>query len=150
MRQSLSEKRCARSGIKSCRSKSIDNRMKRLGCLFMFLLAVALVAIVTCPGKDKHVDKIASTVSNVVDDETKGLGKFAISLIDGLTGKDIVKRSVDKVITVDDYSLLSLGKVEWQGKEHITSVGIFGMVFTMPEEMMKDKLRKAIEKLENR
>ncbi len=124
--------------------------MKRLGCLFMFLLAVALVAIVTCPGKDKHVEKIASTVSNVVDDETRGLGKFAISLIDELTGKDIVKRSVDKVITVDDYSLLSLGKVEWQGKEHITSVGIFGMVFTMPEEMMKDKLRKAIEKLENR
>lgn len=124
--------------------------MKRLGCLFMFLLAVALVAIVTCPGKDKHVDKIAYTVSNVVDDETKGFGKFAISLIDGLTGKDIVKRSVDKVLTVDDYSLLSLGKVEWQGKEHITSVGIFGMVFTMPEEMMKDKLRKAIEKLENR
>lgn len=124
--------------------------MKRLGCLFMFLLAVALVAIVTCPGKDKHVDKIASTVSNVVDDETKGLGKFAISLIDELTGKDIVKRSVDKVITVDDYSLLSIGKMEWQGKEHITSVGIFGMVFTMPEEMMKDKLRKAIEKLENR
>ena len=124
--------------------------MKRLGCLFMFLLAVALVAIVTCPGKDKHVEKIAYTVSNVVDDETKGFGKFAISLIDELTGKDIVKRSVDKVITVDDYSLLSIGKMEWQGKEHITSVGIFGMVFTMPEEMMKDKLRKAIEKLENR
>ena len=116
----------------------------------MFLLAVALVAIVTCPGKDKHVEKIAYTVSNVVDDETKGFGKFAISLIDELTGKDIVKRSVDKVITVDDYSLLSIGKMEWQGKEHITSVGIFGMVFTMPEEMMKDKLRKAIEKLENR
>ena len=122
--------------------------MKRLGCLFMFLLAVALVAIVTCPGKDKHVDKIASTVSNVVDDETKGFGKFAISLIDEFTGKDIVKHSVDKVITVDDYSLLSLGKVEWQGKEHITSVGIFGMVFTMPEEMIKDKLRKATKKSE--
>lgn len=124
--------------------------MKRLGCLFMFLLAVALVAIVTCPGKDKHVDKIASTVSNVVDDETKGFGKFAISLIDELTGKDIVKHSVSEVITVDNYYLLSIGKMEWQGKEHITSVGIFGMVFTMPEEMMKDKLRKAIEKLENR
>lgn len=123
--------------------------MKRLGCLFMFLLAVALVAIVTCPGKDKHVDKIASTVSNVVDDETKGFGKFAISLIDEFTGKDIVKHSVDKVITVDDYSLLSLGKVEWQGKEHITSVGIFGMVFTMPEEMIKNKLRKAIKKSED-
>lgn len=124
--------------------------MKRLGCLSMFLLAVALVAIVTCPGKDKHVDKIASTVSNVVDDETRGLGKFAISLIDGLTGKDIVKHSVGEIIRVDNYSLLSIGKMEWQGKEHITSVGIFGMVFTMPEEMMKDKLRKAIEKLENR
>lgn len=123
--------------------------MKRLGCLFIFLFAVALVALITCPGKDKHVEKIASTVSNVVDDETRGLGKFAISLIDELTGKDIVKRSVDKVITVDDYSLLSLGKVEWQGKEHITSVGIFGMVFTMPEEMMKDKLRKAIKKLDD-
>lgn len=124
--------------------------MKRLGCLFMFLLAVALVAIVTCPGKDEHVEKIAYTVSNVVDDGTKGFGKFAISLIDELTGKDIVKRSVDKVITVDNYCLLSIGKMEWQGKEHITSVGIFGMVFTMPEEMIKDKLRKAIEKLENR
>lgn len=124
--------------------------MKRLGCLFMFLLAVALVAIVTCPGKDKHVEKIASTVSNVVDDETKGFGKFAISLIDELTGKDIVKHSVGEIITVDNYCLLSIGKMEWQGKEHITSVGIFGMVFTMPEEMMKDKLRKAIEKLENR
>lgn len=123
--------------------------MKRLGCLFMFLLAVALVAIVTCPAKDEHVEKIAYTVSNVVDDETKGFGKFAISLIDEFTGKDIVKHSVDKVITVDDYSLLSLGKVEWQGKEHITSVGIFGMVFTMPEEMIKNKLRKAIKKSED-
>lgn len=123
--------------------------MKRLGCLFMFLLAVALVAIVTCPAKDEHVEKIAYTVSNVVDDETKGFGKFAISLIDGLTGKDIVKHSVGEVITVDNYCLLSIGKMEWQGKEHITSVGIFGMVFTMPEEMIKDKLRKAIKKSED-
>ena len=115
----------------------------------MFLLAVALVAIVTCPAKDEHVEKIAYTVSNVVDDETKGFGKFAISLIDGLTGKDIVKSSVDKVITVDNYCLLSIGKMEWQGKEHITSVGIFGMVFTMPEEMIKNKLRKAIKKSED-
>lgn len=124
--------------------------MKKIGCLSLLLIALLVVAFFTCPPKEKHVEKIASTVSNVVDDETRGLGKFAISLIDELTGKDIVKRSVDKVITVDDYSLISLGKVEWQGKEHITSVGIFGMVFTMPEEMMKDKLRKAIEKLENR
>ena len=123
--------------------------MKRLGCLFMFLLAVALVAIVTCPAKDEHVEKIAYTVSNVVDDETKGFGKFAISLIDGLTGKDIVKHSVGEVITVDNYCLLSIGKMEWQGKEHITSVGIFGMVFTMPEEMIKNKLRKAIKKSED-
>ena len=124
--------------------------MKKIGCLSLLLIALLVVAFFTCPPKEKHVEKIAYTVSNVVDDETKGFGKFAISLIDELTGKDIVKRSVDKVITVDDYSLISLGKVEWQGKEHITSVGIFGMVFTMPEEMMKDKLRKAIEKLENR
>lgn len=123
--------------------------MKRLGCLFMFLLAVALVAIVTCPGKDEHVEKIAYTVSNVVDDETKGFGKFAISLIDEFTGKDIVKHSVGEVITVDNYCLLSIGKMEWQGKEHITSVGIFGMIFTMPEEMIKDKLRKAIKKSED-
>ena len=115
----------------------------------MFLLAVALVAIVTCPGKDEHVEKIAYTVSNVVDDETKGFGKFAISLIDEFTGKDIVKHSVGEVITVDNYCLLSIGKMEWQGKEHITSVGIFGMIFTMPEEMIKDKLRKAIKKSED-
>lgn len=123
--------------------------MKKIGCLSLLLIALLVVAFFTCPPKEKHVEKIASTVSNVVDDETRGLGKFAISLIDELTGKDIVKRSVDKVITVDDYSLLSLGKVEWQGKEHITSVGVFGMVFTMPEEMMKDKLRKAIKKLDD-
>lgn len=123
--------------------------MKKIGCLSLLLIALLVVAFFTCPPKEKHVEKIASTVSNVVDDETRGLGKFAISLIDELTGKDIVKRSIDKVITVDDYSLLSLGKVEWQGKEHITSVGIFGMVFTMPEEMMKDKLRKAIKKLDD-
>ncbi len=123
--------------------------MKKIGCLSLLLIALLVVAFFTCPPKEKHVEKIASTVSNVVDDETRGLGKFAISLIDELTGKDIVERSVDKVITVDDYSLLSLGKVEWQGKEHITSVGIFGMVFTMPEEMMKDKLRKAIKKLDD-
>ena len=123
--------------------------MKKIGCLSLLLIALLVVAFFTCPPKEKHVEKIASTVSNVVDDETRGLGKFAISLIDELTGKDIVKRSVDKVITVDDYSLLSLGKVEWQGKEHITSVGIFGMVFTMPEEMIKNKLRKAIKKSED-
>lgn len=118
--------------------------MKRLGCFSFFVIAVLAAALLTCPDKNDHVEKISSVVSNVIDDETMGLGKFAISLIDGLSGINHVQHAVGRMLDVESYYIFSMGSITWEGKERIASVGVFGMVLTIPEEMLKKKVEKVI------
>ncbi|MBR5456260.1 MAG: hypothetical protein IKU76_04845 [Bacteroidaceae bacterium] len=118
--------------------------MKRAGCLFVIVAVLLLAAVGTCPAKKGHVEKVSSVVSNVIDDETKGLGKFAISLVDELTGINHVERAVDRLLDVENYYIFSLGRIHWQGKDHVASLGLFGMVFTAPEEMLKRKIKDLV------
>ena len=98
------------------------------GCLIGILLTlVVLVAVmvVTCPKTEQHkevIDNAVKTVSNA----------FA--------GK-VIETAVDNLVTVDNYVVCSLGKVHYDGKDHIVSLGVFGHIFTVDE----DDLREAAE-----
>lgn len=118
--------------------------MGRLGCFTIFVVIVVLFALATSPGKESHVKKVASVVSAVIEDDNSSDDGIDIVTIDKANGINLVERSLDRMITVEDYLLCSVGKVKWRNREHIVSFGIFGIVVTAPKEMLKTKAKSLL------
>lgn len=122
------------------------------GCLIAILLTlVALVAVmvVTCPKTEQHKEVlstvITTTVNNAVNDNDNLTGNAFIdnafkTVSNAFAGK-VIETAVDNLVTVDNYIVCSLGKVHYDGKDHIVSLGVFGHIFTVDE----DDLREAAE-----
>ena len=122
------------------------------GCLIGILLTlVVLVAVmvVTCPKTEQHKEVlstvITATVNDAVNDNDNLTGNAFIdnafkTVSNAFAGK-VIETAVDNLVTVDNYVVCSLGKVHYDGKDHIVSLGVFGHIFTVDE----DDLREAAE-----
>ena len=122
------------------------------GCLIGILLTlVVLVAVmvVTCPKTEQHKEVlstvITTTVNDAVNDNDNLTGNTFIdnafkTVSNAFAGK-VIETAVDNLVTVDNYVVCSLGKVDYDGKDHIVSLGVFGHIFTVDE----DDLREAAE-----
>ena len=122
------------------------------GCLIGILLTlVVLVAVmvVTCPKTEQHKEVlstvITTTVNDAVNDNDNLTGNTFIdnafkTVSNAFAGK-VIETAVDNLVTVDNYVVCSLGKVHHEGKDHIVSLGVFGHIFTVDE----DDLREAAE-----
>lgn len=122
------------------------------GCLKTFLilivalLAIAGIAVVTCPDENAHKAALTEVVSATVSDELNGtdstfdgddiVDKMFRQMSDSWTEK-IIATAVDNLIHVDNHVLFSTGKVRFDGKVHTVSVGVFGHVFTVDKEDLK-------------
>ena len=88
---------------------------------------------------------ITTTVNNAVNDNDNLTGNTFIdnafkTVSNAFAGK-VIETAVDNLVTVDNYVVCSLGKVHYEGKDHIVSLGVFGHIFTVDE----DDLREAAE-----
>ena len=102
------------------------------GCLIGILLTlVVLVAVmvVTCPKTEQHKEVlstvITTTVNNAVNDNDNLTGNTFIdnafkTVSNAFAGK-VIETAVDNLVTVDNYVVCSLGKVHYDGKDHIVS-----------------------------
>ena len=132
--------------------QSIPKKKSHTGCLIGILLTIiALIAvmIVTCPKTEQHKEVlstvITATVNDAVHDNDNITGNNFIdnafrTISNAFAGK-VIEAAVDNLVTVDNYVVCSLGKVHYDGKDHIVSLGIFGHIFTVDE----DDLREAAE-----
>ena len=122
------------------------------GCLIGILLTLVVllaVMVVTCPKTEQHKEVlstvITTTVNNAVNDNDNLTGNTFIdnafkTVSNAFAGK-VIETAVDNLVTVDNYVVCSLGKVHYDGKDHIVSLGVFGHIFTVDE----DDLREAAE-----
>ena len=122
------------------------------GCLpgiLITLVVVAAVLILTCPKPEQHKEVLSSvitaTVNDAANDSTNTTGNELIdnavrSISNAFAGK-VVEAAVDNLVTVDNYVVCSLGKVNYNGKDYVVSLGLLGHIFTVDE----DDLQKAAE-----
>lgn len=123
-----------------------------MGCLpgiLITLIVVASVLILTCPKPEQHKEVLSSvitaTVNDAANDSTNTTGNELIdnafrSISNAFAGK-VVEAAVDNLVTVDNYVVCSLGKVNYNGKDYVVSLGLLGHIFTVDE----DDLQKAAE-----
>ena len=129
------------------------------GCLIGILLTlVVLVAVmvVTCPKTEQHKEVlstvITTTVNDAVNDNDNLTGNTFIdnafkTVSNAFAGK-VIETAVDNLVTVDNYVVCSLGKVHYDGKDHIVSLGIFGHIFTVDEDDLQEAAERYYKKEE--
>ena len=122
------------------------------GCLIGILLTlVVLVAVmvVTCPKTEQHKEVLSTVITNTVNDAVNDNDNLtgntfidnAFKTVSNAFAGKVIETAVDNLVTVDNYVVCSLGKVHYDGKDHIVSLGVFGHIFTVDE----DDLREAAE-----
>lgn len=139
--------------------QSTPKKKSHTGCLIGILLTIiALVAvmIVTCPKTEQHKEVlstvITATVNDAVHDNDNITGNNFIdnafrTISNAFAGK-VIETAVDNLVTVDNYIVCSLGKVHYDGKDHIVSLGIFGHIFTVDEDDLEEAAERYYKKEE--
>lgn len=115
----------------------------------VFIVAIGVIGTMTCPGKEKHVEKLSSVAVEAMVDETEEwgvAGKLAEGALNEASDNGLVEKAVNEFLTVEDYGAFSLGKVSYRGEEYVVSLGLFGVVFTMTSDMMGDKMEDFLER----
>ena len=122
--------------------------MKKL--LFLVLLAALVVgAVVTCPDKKAHKEALADTFAEYASykiDENKDNGLSDV-LNEGLKalrkvgGDKVVEATLSQFLEVDNYYVLSIGRLKQGGEKKFISIGLFGHVFTPTSSMIDNALK---------
>ena len=122
------------------------------GCLLVLLLSfVVLIAtmIITCPKAEQHKEVLSTVITATVNDAVNESDNItgnayldnAFKAVSNAFAGKVIQAAVNELVTVDNYVVCSLGKVSYEGKAHVVSVGVFGHIFTVDE----DDLREAAE-----
>lgn len=110
--------------------------MKNLIKLLIFVIIV-ISAVVTCPDESAHKDKImtelnkaiGSTVNEALGDDNS-LAGMGLSLLGSSFATKIASTLLDNNVEVNNYFVISTCTLNYEGKDNLLSVGIFGHVFT--------------------
>ncbi len=121
--------------------------MKVKTAIFVVILFVLLLATLTCPNKEAHVDAIKSAVTGYVDDsmkdndDTSGVMTFLGTLFVG----KLTDMFLDSKLEVKNYLVFSVGQISIKDTVRTISVGAFNHVFTYDKDDIKSTLKKAYE-----
>ncbi len=119
--------------------------MKKVFIVIVVLLAIAGIAVLTCPDKAAHKEAIMSVINEKInesvgketDEGDEGIAVFASSL-----GSGIIGYVLDNRLSVKNHFVFSTGEIRHlDGETERLSIGVFGHVFTFS----KEDLDKALE-----
>lgn len=124
-----------------------DSRRRRRAVKWLAAAAVVFfILLMSCPKADDHYEAVTREVTEALTDSASSLstGIEMFDVIGGALGREIVTQFVGAMATqavkVDNYIILSVGRVEHDGRSHVVSLGILGHVFTFSSA----ELRKAV------
>lgn len=119
--------------------------------LLIFTLIIVFIAgfcVVSCPDKEAHSEAIMENINELIDEEAtkdvtneseKALALLASSLVSGISNLVI-----DSRLSVNNYFLFSIGRVTFEGKSQIVSVGLLNHVFTDINDNLKNEIEERL------
>ena len=125
------------------------------GCLVGFIVSLLLVIgllALTCPTEQDHRNALTNVITDAISDEvpsdsaadndifTKAMGMLG----DAFT-RQVVQKAVDNMVHVDNFTVVSIGRVRYNHKRQIVSVGLLNHVFTVNKEDLKQAAEKNLK-----
>lgn len=107
--------------------------MKNLIKTLIVLVILAGVMLFTCPAEEKHVEKQTQEIvdSTQEDNENAGFLESIGNAIAGTISEAVVKVYVKSQLKVENYYVLNVGKMYYDGEKRVVTIGAFNHVFCM-------------------
>jgi len=110
--------------------------MKRLIKTLVLLAIIGGIMLYTCPAREKHVDKLTEQILESARDQRQGGEGTDIiesigNAIVGSISEKVAHVYVDSQLNVDDYSVLNVGKMYYDGETRVVTIGAFNHVFCL-------------------
>lgn len=107
--------------------------MKTLVKSIIVLVILAGIMLFTCPEEEKHIEKITQEIVKSAQEENEDAG-FLESIGNAIAGsisEAIVKVYVKSQLQVENYYVLNVGKMYYDGEKRVVSIGAFNHVFCL-------------------
>ncbi len=108
--------------------------MKRFIIFLLVLLAIAAVAVVTCPDRQAHKDAIMSVVNEKINEVMGQEEDSDLALFGSAIGSSVVSYALDNRLTYKNHFVYSTCEILREDGPQRLSVGVFGHVFTFSKE----------------
>lgn len=110
--------------------------MRKLVKTILLLAIVAGIMYYTCPEVEKHVDKLTQEIVASANDSQKDDGESNIiedlgNAIAGTISEKVVHLYVKNQLKVENYTLLNVGRMKYDGENRVVTIGVFNHVFCL-------------------
>lgn len=107
--------------------------MKKLIKCVIVLVILAGVMMFTCPEEERHIEKMTQEIvkSSQDNNEDAGFLESIGNAITGTIGEAVVKVYVKSQLKVDNYYVLNVGKMYYDGEKRVVTIGAFNHVFCL-------------------
>ena len=118
--------------------------MKKFIFVILFLLALGVVLVATCPDRPAHREAIKGIISEVVNSEMNKnpLGSTEIISIGTVFTMDLVDAYLKSNLMIKDHTLFNIGYVTYKDDFKVVSFGILNHVFTINEETARQLIKE--------
>lgn len=127
----------------------MGRKTNKSGFIFLILIAIAAIAFFTNPDKEAHKEAIIARTDQVIEEIITERNDELSSVAWQLAGKQLLSEFVDSNVTVDNYYLFSIPKVNWDGKSYQIGVGAFGKVY-ITKHLNRDVVQPILNDMENK
>lgn len=109
---------------------------------------IAVVMLFTCPEEQKHVDKLTQEIVDSAQGEQNDDASLLEELGNVLTGtisEAVVRIYVKSQLKVEDYKVLNVGRMYYDGEKRVVTIGAFNHVFCLVKTYeMLDEVKQQV------
>lgn len=127
----------------------MGRKTNKSGFIFLILIAIAAIAFFTNPDKEVHKEAIIARSNQVIEEIIAERNDKVSSAAWQLGGEKLLSEFVESNVTVDNYYLFSIPKVNWDGKSYQIGVGAFGKVY-ITKNLNKDLVQPILNDMEDK
>ncbi len=120
-----------------------------MGKLIRTIIVLGIIAgimLFTCPEEEKHVDKLTKEIvqssQSEQNDDASLLEEIGNTIV-GTISESVVRVYVKSQLKVEDYKVLNVGKMYYDGEKRVVTIGAFNHVFCIVKAYdLLDELEK--------
>ena len=110
--------------------------MRKLIKIILLLIVVAGIMFFTCPEEERHIDKLTNEIIETAqkgqnngedNDLLENLGNAIVETI----SEKVVHIYVKSQLKVDNYQIINVGKMYYDGEKRVVTIGAFNHVFCL-------------------
>ena len=104
--------------------------MKNFLITLLIIIIIVLTLGLTCPKHEDHKVAIKQVLTSTIYNKVGEDDYDATTLLSSIFAKPLIEATLDGMLYVDNYFIVSIGRIKHGDSDKIVSFGILGHVFT--------------------